>query len=169
VKDNFEKCFQLVLEHEGGFVNNPKDPGGPTNLGVTQRNWEVYLNRSVTETEMRALTPDNVKSFYKELYWDRIKGDQLPAGIDYAAFDLAVNSGVYKAARYLQQIAGVADDGIIGPKSMEAILACDPEQTVDALCDMRLDFLKRLPTFGTFGKGWSHRVAEVKLKAISMA
>ena len=169
MKDNFEKCFQLVLEHEGGFVNNPKDPGGTTNLGVTQRNWEVYLNRSVTETEMRALTPDNVKSFYKELYWDRIKGDQLPAGIDYAAFDLAVNSGVYKAARYLQQIAGVADDGIIGPKSMEAILACDPEQTVDALCDMRLDFLKRLPTFGTFGKGWSHRVAEVKLKAISMA
>jgi len=169
VKENFDKCFALVLQNEGGYVNNPHDPGGRTNLGVTQRNWEVYLNRSVTETEMRALTPDNVKSFYKELYWDRIKGDQLPAGIDYAAFDLAVNSGVYKAARYLQQIAGVVDDGIIGPKSMEAILACDPEQTVDALCDMRLDFLKRLPTFSTFGKGWSHRVAEVKLKAISMA
>lgn len=169
MKDNFEKCFQLVLEHEGGFVNNPKDPGGTTNLGVTQRNWEVYLNRSVTETEMRALTPDDVKLFYKELYWDRIKGDQLPAGIDYAAFDLAVNSGVYKAARYLQQIAGVADDGIIGPKSLEAIMACDPEEVVDVLCDMRLDFLKRLSTFSTFGKGWSHRVAEVKLKAISMA
>ena len=169
MKGNFDKCFQLVLEHEGHYVNDSRDPGGRTNLGVTQRTWETYLNRSVTEAEMRALTPENVKSFYKTQYWDKLKGDQLPAGIDYAAFDLAVNSGPYKAAKYLQQIAGVADDGIIGPKSLEAIFACDPEQTIDALCDMRLDFLKRLATFETFGKGWSIRVAEVKSKAIGMA
>lgn len=169
MKENFDKCFQLVLEHEGHYVDNPHDPGGRTNLGVTQRNWEVYLNRSVTEAEMRALTPEMVKPFYKALYWDRIKGDQLPAGIDYATFDLAVNSGIYKAARYLQQIAGATDDGIIGPKSLEAIRSCNPEQTVDALCDMRLDFLKRLSTFGTFGKGWSIRVANVKAVAVKMA
>jgi lysozyme family protein len=169
MKENFDLCFELMLQHEGHYVDNPRDPGGRTNLGVTQRNWEVYLNRSVTEAEMRALTPEMVKPFYKALYWDRIKGDQLPAGVDYAAFDLAVNSGIYKAARYLQQIAGATDDGIIGPKSLEAIRSCNPEQTVDALCDMRLDFLKRLSTFGTFGKGWSIRVAEVKAKAVSMA
>ena len=169
MKDNFDKCFALVIDDEGGFVDHPKDPGGMTNLGVTRRNWEVYLNRNVTEIEMRGLTPDIVKPFYKAMYWDKIKGDQLPAGVDYAAYDFAVNSGTRRAAKYLQRIAGVADDGVIGPKSIEAIKACDPKQTVQALCDMRLDFLKRLPTFETFGKGWSRRVAEVRAKATEMA
>ena len=169
MKENFDKCFELVLEHEGKYVNDPRDPGGRTNMGVTQRAWESYLNRSVTEAEMRALTPNIIKPFYRHQYWDKLKGDQLPAGVDYAAYDLAVNSGVSRAAKYLQEIAGVVADGIIGPKSLEAIAACNPEEVVDALCDMRLEFLRRLPTFGTFGKGWSRRVAEVKEKAASMA
>ena len=169
MKENFDKCFALIIGNEGGFVDNPKDPGGMTNLGVTRRNWEVYLNRDVTETEMRGLTPEIVKPFYKSLYWDKIKGDQLPAGIDYAAFDFAVNSGVSRAIKILQQIAGVLVDGSLGPKSMEAIKSCNSKQTVEAICGMRLDFLKRLPTFETFGKGWSRRVAEVKDKATSMA
>ena len=168
MKENYDKCFELVLGHEGNYVNDPHDPGGRTNMGVTQRAWENYLNRSVTEIEMRGLTSEMVKPFYKLNYWDKIKGDQLPAGVDYAAFDLAVNSGTSRAARYLQQIAGTFPDGVIGPKSIEAIKSCNPEQIVDAICDMRLDFLKRLPTFVTFGKGWSRRVAEVKDKASAM-
>ena len=168
MKENFDKCFELMLGHEGGYVNNPSDPGGRTNLGVTQRAWETYLNRSVTEIEMRGLTPETVKPFYKLNYWDKIKGDQLPAGVDYAAFDLAVNSGVGRAARYLQQIAGTLSDGVIGPKSIEAIKSCDPKQAIEAICDMRLDFLKPLPTFVTFGKGWNRRVAEVKDKSAAM-
>jgi lysozyme family protein len=168
MKENWDDSFLAVLVHEGGYVNDPRDPGGRTNLGVTQRAWEAYLNRSVTEVEMRGLTPEAVKPFYKSMYWDKIKGDQLPAGVDYAAYDLAVNSGTGRAAKYLQQIAGMLPDGVIGPKSLEAIKACDPEQTVQALCNMRLDFLKRLPTFDTFGKGWSRRVAEVKDKAAAM-
>jgi lysozyme family protein len=169
MQDNWDSSFAAVLKHEGGFVNHPKDPGGMTNLGVTKASWEAFLNRDVTETEMRGLTPEAVKPFYKAMYWDKIKGDQLPAGVDYAAYDLAVNSGVGRAAKMLQQIAGVVVDGALGPKSMEAIKARDPEDTVDALCDMRLAFLKRLPTFDTFGKGWSRRVAEVKAKASDMA
>jgi lysozyme family protein len=169
MKENWDKSFDMVLVHEGGYVNDPRDPGGRTNMGVTQRAWESYLNRSVTETEMRGLTRDEIKPFYKAMYWDKLKGDQLPAGVDYAAYDLAVNSGVGRAAKYLQEIAGVVADGAIGPKSLEAIAACNPEQMVDALCDMRLEFLQRLPTFGAFGKGWSRRVAEVKEKATSMA
>ena len=169
MKENFDKCFALVLDHEGHYVNDPRDPGGRTNLGVTQRAWETFLNRDVTEAEMRALTPETVKPFYKAMYWDKIKGDQLPAGVDYAAYDLAVNSGTGRAAKYLQEIAGVTADGAIGPKSLEAIKSCDPDQVVDALCDMRLDFLKRLPTFETFGKGWTIRVNDVKEKASSMA
>ena len=168
MQENWDASFKMVLAHEGGYVNDPRDPGGRTNLGVTQRAWEAYLNRDVTETEMRALTPEVVKPFYKAMYWDKIKGDQLPSGADYAAYDLAVNSGVGRAAKYLQEIAGVTADGVIGPKSLEAIKACDPQELADALCDKRLDFLKRLPTFETFGKGWSRRVAEVKEKAMSM-
>jgi len=169
VKENWDSSFAAVLKHEGGYVNNPRDPGGRTNLGVTQRAWEAYLNRDVTEIEMRGLMPEAVKPFYKTMYWDKIKGDQLPAGVDYATYDLAVNSGTRRAAKYLQEIAGVFADGVIGPKSLEAIAACDPAQTIDALCDMRLAFLKRLTTFDTFGKGWSRRVAEVKAKASDMA
>ena len=169
MQENWDASFKMVLAHEGGYVNDPRDPGGRTNLGVTQRAWEGYVGNPVDEDFMRKLTPEVVKPFYKAMYWDKIKGDQLPNGVDYAAYDLAVNSGVGRAAKYLQQIAGVAADGAIGPKSIEAIKACDPEQTVQALCDMRLDFLKRLPTFETFGKGWSRRVAEVKDKASGMA
>jgi len=169
MKENWDKSFAMVIKSEGGFVNNPKDPGGMTNLGVTRTNWQSYLNRDVTEAEMRALTPDAVKPFYKSMYWDKIKGDQLPSGVDYAAYDLAVNSGTGKAAKYLQEIAGVTADGSIGPKSLEAINALDPVQTVKALCDKRMSFLKGLSTFDTFGKGWSIRVADVRDKASSMA
>jgi lysozyme family protein len=169
MQENWDESFAAVLKHEGGFVNHPKDPGGMTNLGVTKAAWEAYLGHSVTEENMRALTPFIVKPFYKAMYWDKIKGDDLPSGVDYAAYDLAVNSGVGRAAKFLQTIAGVTADGALGPKSMGAIRECNPEQMVDALCDMRLDFLKRLPTFDTFGKGWSRRVAEVKDKASGMA
>lgn len=169
MKENWDRSFLLVLEDEGGFVNHPKDPGGMTNLGVTKRTWEAWVGREVDEAEMRSLTPDIVKPLYKKNYWDKVKGDQLPSGIDYATYDLAVNSGPGIAIRYLQKIAGVPADGILGPKSMDAIMACNPEETVDALCDMRLDYLKRLPTWATFGKGWAKRVASVAAKSEMMA
>jgi len=169
MKENWEQCFALVLKHEGGFVNHPKDPGGMTNLGVTRTNWELFLDHDVTEADMRALTPEMVKPFYKKNYWDRIRGDELPSGVDYAAYDLAVNSGTGRAAKYLQQIAGVTADGVIGPRSMEAIKKCDAEDVVDEICNMRMDFLKGLGTFETFGKGWTIRVNDVKAKATEMA
>jgi len=168
MKENWDACFDMVIKHEGGFVDHPKDPGGMTNLGVTRRNWENYLGRDVSEADMRSLTPDRVKPFYKALYWDKIKGDQLPSGVDYAAFDLAVNSGPVKAAKLLQEISGVPVDGLIGPRSLDAIHACDAKEVAETLCDLRMDFLKRLSTFETFGKGWSRRVADVSAKAAEM-
>ena len=169
MKDNWEAAFAAVLKHEGGYVNHPKDPGGMTNLGVTKRAWEGYVGHEVDEAAMRALTPEVVKPFYKKMYWDKIKGDDLPSGVDYAAYDLAVNSGTGRAAKYLQEIAGVPSDGVIGPKSIAAIQACPADEMVDTLCNMRLDFLKRLPTWDTFGKGWGRRVADVEEKAAAMA
>ena len=169
MKENWDACFAMVIKHEGGFVDHPKDPGGMTNLGVTKAAWEAYLGHSVTEENMRALTPFIVKPFYKAMYWNKIKGDDLPSGVDYAAYDLAVNSGIGRAAKYLQQIAGVTVDGAIGPRSLEAIKKCDAKVVVDEICNMRMSFLKGLNTFDTFGKGWTIRVNDVKAKATEMA
>ena len=168
MRDNWETAFEKVLAHEGGYVNDPRDPGGRTNLGVTQRAWEAYVGHPVDEEFMRKLTPNVVKPFYKAMYWDKIKGDQLPSGVDYAAYDLAVNSGVGRAAKYLQELVGVKADGSIGPASLAAIAKYDSRELLVLLCEKRLEFLQRLPTYQTFGKGWSRRVAEVKLAASEM-
>lgn len=169
MNENFESCFKMMIASEGGFVDHPKDPGGMTNLGVTRGAWEAWLKRPVTEVEMRAFTPDKVKPFYKAMYWNRIKGDSLPSGLDYAMFDYAVNSGPNKASKDLQRIIAVPVDGIIGPKSLAAVETCDVRQAIEILCEMRMEFLKSLPGFETFGKGWSDRVGRVKAKALSMA
>lgn len=165
MRENWEQAFKLTLAHEGGYVNHPKDPGGRTNLGVTQRAWETYIGSPVTESDMRRLTPEVVKPFYKRLYWDRIRGDELPSGVDFAAYDYAVNSGVFRASKALQEIAGVPTDGIVGRITVEALRHCDAAEVVDALCMIRLSFLKGLSTWKTFGKGWDIRVAQVEKQA----
>lgn len=169
MKDNFEQCLVLVLKHEGGFVNHPKDPGGMTNLGVTKKVWEEYVGHPVDEAAMRALGPAEVGPLYKKNYWDKIRADDLPSGVDYACFDLAVNSGVGRAAKMLQQAVGVAADGAIGPATMGAVKAANPRELAEEICDLRLKFLQGLPHFATFGKGWSRRVADVKETAAKMA
>ena len=169
MKENFDDAFALMLRHEGGYVNNPKDPGGRTNLGVTQKAWEAYVEHEVDEAAMRALTPEIVKPFYKAKYWDKVRGDELPDGVDYAVFDLAVNSGVGKAAKVLQSVVGAPADGMIGAKTLTAVNACNAADLANDVCDMRLSFLQSLSTFATFGKGWERRVAEVKAHAAAMA
>ena len=168
MRGNFEECLALVLHSEGGFVNNPRDPGGMTNLGVTKVTYEGYVNRHVDEAEMRSLTPDLVAPLYKKMYWDRIKGDDLPVGVDYCLFDLAVNSGVGKAGKLLQMALDVPADGLIGPMTLRALESRDPEEIIQQVCQERLDFLQSLNTWNTFGKGWGRRVAEVEKHATAM-
>lgn len=167
-RNNFDQCLTHVLKHEGGYVNHPADPGGRTNLGVTQKVWEAYVGHPVTEADMRALTPADVSPMYKTKYWDAIKGDDLPKGADYAVFDLAVNSGTNRAAKTLQAALGVTADGQIGPATLAACKAADPVALAESVCDARLAFLKGLSTFTTFGKGWSRRVAETRAVARAM-
>ena len=169
MKDNFEQCLALVLKHEGGYVNNPKDPGGMTNLGVTKKVWEEYVGHPVDESAMRALGPQDVASLYKKQYWDRISGDSLPFGVDYATFDMAVNSGVSRAAKTLQQVLGVGADGQVGKATISACEAANAREIATGVCEKRLAFLQSLPTYGTFGKGWSNRVAAVEKAAFDMA
>jgi lysozyme family protein len=168
MKDNFEQCLALVLKHEGGFVNHPKDPGGMTNLGVTKKVWEEYVGHPVDEAAMRALGPQDVSPLYKQNYWDKIKGDELPRGVDYACFDLAVNSGVGRAAKTLQKAVGANPDGVIGRATLDAVASSNPRDLATQICDIRLAFLQGLPTFGTFGKGWTRRVEEVEKIAFNM-
>jgi len=168
MENNFEQCLALVLRHEGGFVNHPKDPGGMTNLGVTKRVWEEWVGHVVDEAAMRALGPTDVAPLYKKNYWDKIKGDQLPAGVDYASFDLAVNSGVGRAAKTLQKAVGVTQDGAIGPATLAAVESQDARNLATEICNLRLNFLQSLPTFATFGKGWTRRVSEVEETAFKM-
>lgn len=168
MKYNFEQCLALVLKTEGGYVNHPADPGGRTNLGVTQKIWEDWVGHPVTEADMRALGPKDVAPLYKKNYWDKIAGDKLPAGVDYVCFDLAVNSGVGRAAKILQKAAGVAPDGVVGPATLKAVSESDPAELILSVCRARQAFLEGLQTFSTFGKGWTRRVNEVQEKALAM-
>jgi len=168
VKDNWEQCFALVLKNEGGYVDNNSDPGGATNLGCTKATWEAWVGHSVTKDDIKALMPNDVMPLYKAKYWDTIKGDDLPEGVDYAVFDFAINSGPSRAAKALQSVLGVNPDGKIGPATLDALEAANPRDIATSICEARLAFLQSLPTYGTFGKGWSRRVSEVENTAFKM-
>jgi lysozyme family protein len=168
MKANWQSAFTAVLHHEGGYVNNPKDPGGMTNLGCTKNTWEEYCGHPVDEKVMRALTPADVAPLYKRRFWDKIKGDELPAGVDYVVFDCAINSGPGRATKFLQACVGVEVDGDIGPKTLAAVKAFNAKQLIEDYSKRRLSFLIDLPHWDTFGKGWSRRVGEVEATALNM-
>ena len=161
----FDFAMRLLLRHEGGFVNHPKDPGGMTNLGVTKAVWDAHTGKDATEADMRALTPQAVQPIYKARYWDAIHGDALPHGVDYCLFDCAVNSGPGRAVKLAQYVLHQKVDGSLGPKTLAAIQEADPVEFIEDYSQRRLDFLKSLPTWETFGKGWGKRVSEVELEA----
>jgi lysozyme family protein len=168
MKENFDTALEAILHHEGGYVDHPKDPGGRTNLGCTQRVWEEWVGHPVDEKTMRELTPELVGPLYKAKYWDKIKGDDLPAGVDYVVFDAAINSGPGRAAKWLQQTVGAVPDGAIGNGTLAKVEAMDADDIVSKYQETRLGFLKSLPTWDTFGKGWGRRVTEVKDAALKM-
>ena len=169
MRQNFAEALQHVLKHEGGFVNHPEDPGGMTNLGVTKKVWEEWVGHEVDEKTMRNLRPEIVAPMYKVKFWDKIKGDNLPTGVDYVVFDAAVNSGPGRAAKWLQACVGVDADGDIGPKTLAAVKAFDANQLIEDYAKRRLSFLMDLKTWQTFGKGWTRRVAEVQKTGLDMA
>jgi lysozyme family protein len=168
MRDNFAEALQKVLKHEGGFVNHPADPGGMTNLGCTKAVWEEHCGHLVDEKTMRALTPADVAPLYKRKYWDKVKGDELPSGVDYVVFDAAINSGPGRAAKWLQACVGVEPDGGIGPKTLAAVAGFGAKDLIEDYSKRRLSFLMDLPTWGTFGKGWGRRVAETEESALKM-
>ena len=169
MRSNFDTCLYEVLKHEGGYVDHPADPGGATNLGVTKQAWEEYVGREVTKDDIKALTVEDVTPFYRKRYWDACKCDDLHAGVDYVVFDVAVNSGTRRAAKFLQEAVSVTPDGSIGPRTLSAAADFGPNLIINRICDRRESFYRALPTFSTFGKGWLRRNDAVHKKALEMA
>ncbi|TPN03797.1 hypothetical protein FJ973_29580 [Mesorhizobium sp. B2-1-3] len=167
---NFTRALALVLKSEGGWSDNPADPGGATMKGVTLANFRRYVQANATKDDLRHITDAQVATVYRRFYWDAIAGAELPDGVDYAVFDFAVNSGSGRAAKYLQAACGVSlpQDGKIGPATIAAVKSKPAGAIIDTLCDARLAFLKRLSTWSTFGKGWQSRVASVRANALKM-
>jgi len=166
---NFSKCLDMLLHHEGGFVNHPDDPGGMTNLGVTKAVYEKYIKRNATEAEMRALTKIDVSPIYRSNYWDRGHCDDLPSGVDWSVFDWGVNSGMGRAAKALQRVVGVTADGAIGPMTIKATHDIKPQDVIVKMHSTRQNFYESLSTFKTFGKGWTRRNNETLETALEMA
>ena len=168
MKENFDKSLELVLQHEGGYVHHALDPGGRTNLGVTQRVWEDYVGHPVDEAEMRSLTKELVAPLYRKEYWDAVHGDKLPCGADYLAFDFAVNAGAFRCVKTIQRALNITADGIIGPVTIKAIQDTNAEDFINSFSKAKESFYRSLTTFPTFGKGWFNRVAESKKTAEGM-
>ena len=168
MQENYETCLEMILHHEGGYVNHPKDPGGETNLGVTKRVYEDWGG----DKDMRDLTVEDVAPIYKKNYWDRMKCDQIPNGLDLCCFDFGVNAGTGRSAKYLQTMIGTVADGGIGPNTLakldEYIEEHGLEASIENFQNARQEYYESLSTFETFGRGWTRRVEETTASALDM-
>ena len=169
---NFNKCLEIILHHEGGYVNHPKDPGGMTNMGVTKRVYEEWVGYSVSENTMQNLKEEDVAPIYEKNYWDRIKGDQLPNGLDLCVFDFGIMVGPGRAAKYLQTLIGTKADGGIGPNTLAKLKAYtdkfNVKHAIEHYQNNRQKYYEGLSTFKTFGKGWTRRVKETTELALAL-
>lgn len=165
MRENYAKCLAQVLKYEGGYVDHPKDPGGPTNKGITQAVYDAWRKGNQQPTQsVRYINDTEVGAIYRQEYWDKISGDDLPSGIDFAVFDYAVNSGVSRAAKTLQSVVGVPQDGQIGPQTIQAT----KDYVAMTVTNKRLAFMQSLSIWSTFGKGWAARIADVKTQILAL-
>lgn len=163
--ENFEAIMEHIFRSEGGYVDHPSDPGGATNMGITIGTLRAWRGGTVTKADVRALSKDEARQIYRKNYWDAVSGDELPSGVDLCTMDSAVNSGVSRGARWLQRAIGADPDGMIGTRTLAAVEAADPSLTIERMCDDRMNFLKGLRTWPTFGRGWQRRVDSVRAEA----
>jgi len=163
---NFKECLNLVLKSEGGWVNNPKDPGGETNLGVTKTVWEEWVGHPVES--LKKLTKDDVAPLYEQRYWRPCYAGVLPRGLNYIMFSMAVNAGPGRAVKLLQSAIGCVPDGVIGPRTRELISASNTATLIAKFSEARREYYRSLKTFPIFGKGWLARVDREEAEALEM-
>ena len=167
-KGNFSNCLAVTLPHEGGWSDHKSDPGGATMKGVTLAVFRKY-RPGATKADLRAISDADVQRIYSVGYWNPVRGDDLPAGVDLATFDFGVNSGVSRASRYLQAVVGAKQDGVIGPATVAAVNSRRAADVVRGICARRLSFVQGLKTFATFGRGWSRRIADIEARGVKMS
>lgn len=168
----FDESLALILRHEGGFSDHPRDPGGITMMGVTKRTWQEWTGKPATKADMRALTVAKVAPLYKARYWNLVRGDDLPPALALCVFDHAVNAGPGRAARMLQSLVNASVDGQIGPATLRAVQALAAAKGLPELIrryqNARRDYYRSLGTFATFGRGWLRRCDETETAALRM-
>jgi lysozyme family protein len=164
---SFVTSLAHVLKHEGGYVNHPSDPGGATNWGITRDTLAQWRDRHVTIEEVQSLSKEDASLIYKANYWDAAKCASMPSGIALIVFDGAVNHGVGGMAKMLQRSAGVSADGAIGPMTLAAVNAAEPEKLLLEIAAQRMRFYGGLPTFNVFGLGWSRRLMDTLRAALN--
>lgn len=150
---NYEDSLKRLLKDEGGYSNHPSDPGGPTNFGITIIDYRKYVKPTATADDVKHMQLSEAKTIYKAKYWDAQKCSELPSGVDYCVFDYGVNSGVGRTKKVLAKFKDIKD----------------PIKLINAICDERMAFLKRLKTWNTFGVGWSRRVNGVRAHSLELA
>ncbi|MGS4944288.1 glycoside hydrolase family 108 protein [Meridianimarinicoccus sp. RP-17] len=164
----FTRCVDLIFRHEGGFVDDPADPGGATNMGITIGTLAAVRGTPVSREDVENLTRDEARQIYRAHYWNALGCDSLPPGIDLVVFDFGVNAGVSRSAKLLQKLVHVEADGEVGPITVGAARAIDPVHIVNAFSDARMDHYRSLSTWERFRNGWTRRTAEVREAALKM-
>jgi lysozyme family protein len=167
---SYDEALARLLVHEGGYSNHPSDPGGPTNWGITIFDYRKYVNPDAAAADVRSMPVEVAKKIYRDKYWNAMRCDELPAGIDYCIFDYGVNSGIGRAAKILRRMLGLPEKpGTVSDEVIAAAGGRDPKTLIDAICDERLAFLQSLRTWDVFGNGWGRRVREVRAAALAIA
>lgn len=153
------EAIDLILEHEGGYVNDPDDPGGETNFGISKR--------AYPKLDIANLTKEEARKIYASDYYLKAGCERLPVGVDVSVFDMAVNAGIKRALKLLQKAVGVAQDGIVGPITMAAVVR-QAETLPTAYAVERINFYRKLKTWQHFGGGWALRTAKTAHFAMKM-
>jgi len=163
---DYQVALKRLLVHEGGYSNDRRDPGGPTNFGITIYDYRKYVKPGATAADVRAMTEPEAAGVYHPQYWQAMRCQDLPAGFDDCVFDYSVNSGNGRVGKVIRRLVGLPDNtSIVSDIVIEAVRKRDPVTLIDAMCDERMRFLRGLSTFsgpGGFGAGWTRRVAEVR-------
>src|SRR6188768_2869139 len=166
---NYDLALVRVLAHEGGYTHHPSDPGGPTNFGITIHDYRRFIEANGTALDVKNMNRADAAKIYRARYWDALRCDELPAGLDYAVFDYGVNSGVSRAAKVMQRLLGQVPAAAMTDAAIAGMRNASPSALIAGLCDERLAFLKSLKTWPVFGVGWGRRVSEVRRDALVMA
>lgn len=171
--NRFDSCMDVILPFEGGLSMDRRDPGNWTG-GKVGRGELRGTNRGIAantypDEDIQGMTLDRAKAIYRRDFWAKIRGDDLPAGIDLATLDPAINSGPSRGVRWMQQGLGIMADGVMGPVTIKAARGAQPVDAIQKACAARMGFLRGLKTWGAFGKGWSRRVAAIEAAGVRMA